>query len=93
MRDNLGHDRIHAVGHVLREPRWEIDCLRGEGFEGQGVAVEEIGDDSEVAARGEAVGHQLGVLVDAEDVAEDDDGFLGRGVGGARDVGGDCGMF
>jgi hypothetical protein len=70
-----------------------MNSLRSVIFEGRGIAVEEIRDESEITACGETVGHQLGVLEDTEDVAEDDDDFVGWVVCGAGEVGVNCGYF
>lgn len=85
--NNLLDNGIHGIRRVLWEPSGEIYFLVIEIVSGQGVAVQEIRDDGQKSTCGEAVGHQLGILVDAEDVAKDDDGLFGRVVGGACEVG------
>lgn len=72
------------------EPCGDIHILLIEIVSGQGIAVQQIRDDGEQAARGEVVGYQLDVLVDAEDVAEDDDCLFGRVVGGTGEVDVNC---
>lgn len=75
--DDLLDDRIHGIWQVLREPGRKIEFPVIELVSGEGITVQDIRDDSEESTRGEAVSNQLGVLVDAEDVAEDDDGLFG----------------
>lgn len=75
---------------MLRKPTGNIDSPVVEIVEGQGVTVQDIRDDGEESAQGEAVRDELDVLVDAEDVAEDDDGFFGRVGGGPCEIGVNC---
>jgi hypothetical protein len=88
--DDLVDDRIHDFWQVLREPTGNIDPSVVEIVEGQGITVQDIRDDGEESAQGEAVRDELDVLVDAEDVAEDDDGSFGRVGGGPCEVGVNC---
>jgi hypothetical protein len=88
--NDLRDDGIHGIRRVSLEPSWDINILVIEIVSGQGIAVEQIRDYSEQAARGEVVGDQLAVLVDAEDVAEDDDCLFGRVVGGTGEVDVNC---
>lgn len=56
---------VLAVG-ALAEPLHDVEA--GRTLEREGVAVEDVNDDSIVAVSGELVGHKLAVLPDAEDV-------------------------
>lgn len=58
---------VLAVG-ALGQPLHEVEV--GGAVEGEGVLVEEVGDDGVVAVGGELVGHQLAVLPDADDVRQ-----------------------
>lgn len=88
--NDLRDDGIHGIRRVSLEPGGDIYILVIEIIGGQGVAVEQIRDDGEQAARGEVVGDQLDVLVDTEDVAEDDDCLFGRVAGGTGEVDVNC---
>jgi hypothetical protein len=90
-------NRVDLVGQValalraaLLQPGHDVEVLGA--VELDGVALEEIGHDDEVAVGGELVGDELGVdELMADHVGEDDDGgggVLGLGEG---DVGGDLG--
>lgn len=73
---------VLAVGALLDPGH---DVLAAEAAEGDGVAVEEVRHEGQVAVGGELVGDQLGVLPDAEHVGQVEDGgvlvrlALGRG--------------
>jgi len=95
VRQRLLDDRVDLVGQValalraaLLQPSHDVEVLGA--VELDGVALEEIGHDDEVAVGGELVGDELGVdELMADHVGEDDDGgggVLGLGV---RNVGGD----
>ena len=97
VRQSLLDNRVDLVGKValalratLLQPSHDVEILGA--VELDGVALEEIGHDDEVAVGGELVGDELGVdELMADHVGEDDDGdggVLGLGVG---DVGGDLG--
>lgn len=76
---------------MVREPSGEIGLAGLHGLDGDGIALEEIGQDTKVAVGGELIGQELGVDVDTEDVTQDDDGFLGGLVVlGVDQVGVDC---
>ena len=52
-----------------------------------GIALEQVGDDSQVAIVGELIGEKLAVVVDTEDIGEEDNGLLrGLVVLGVDDV-------
>lgn len=63
---------------VVGDPRGQVGLSRLHIGELDGVAAEEVRDHGEVAIVGELVGEELGVDVDSEDVAENDNGLLGR---------------
>lgn len=67
--DSLLGVRVVAVG-ALCEPLHDIRRWRV----GELVAVEDIDDDGVIAVLGELVGHKLGVLPDAEDVGDVEQG-------------------
>jgi hypothetical protein len=56
----------------------------GEGLvEFEGIASVYVGDEDEVALGGKAVGEELVILPDAEDVGNEEDGLVGvQGAGG-----------
>lgn len=84
--DGLLGVRVVAAAAV-RQPLAEVEALGP--VEQHGVAVEEVDDDGQVAARGEAVGHELAVLPDANDVGQVQDAHVraGRLLGRRGDVG------
>ena len=99
VRQSLLDNRVDLVGKValalratLLQPGHDVKVLGAVKLDG--VALEEIGHDDEVAVGGELVGDELGVdELMADHVGEDDDGdggVLGLGVG---DVGGDLGVW
>ena len=88
------HDGVHGLLGVgvlsvgaLSQPLEEVQAV-GLGH-GEWVAVEDVHDDGVVAVCGELVGHQLGVLPDAEDVGnvEERDAVVLVGARGLGDVG------
>lgn len=89
LEDLLG-DRIHRIWRVLWKPSLEIDFIAVVIVDIQGITLQDIRDDGEESTRGEAVRDELDVLVDAEDVAEDEDGFFGRVGGGPCEVDVNC---
>lgn len=62
---------------MVGDPSGEVGLSRLHIGELDGVAAEEVRDHGEVAIIGVFVGEELGVDVDSEDVAEDDNGLLG----------------
>lgn len=70
-------DGVDMGGLVVLEPGREVGLAVLEVVELDGVALEEVGDDGQVALGGEVVGDELAVGVDADDVGQDDDGLLG----------------
>lgn len=70
-------DRVDMGGLVLREPSLKVDLAGLEVLDLDRIALEEIRDDSQVALGGELVRDELAVGVDAEDIAQDEDGLLG----------------
>lgn len=88
--NDLLDDRIHSIWQMSLEPAGKIHILVVEVFNGHCITVQQVRDDSEESTRGEVVSDQLDVLVDAEDVAKDDDRVFGRVIGGARKVGINC---
>lgn len=76
---------------MVRDPRGKVGLSGLHVAELDGVAAEQVRDDGQVTVGGELVGEELGVDIDAEDVAQDDDGLLGGLVVlGVGDVGVDC---
>lgn len=73
----MGAVAVGALGQPLHDVLW-----RGVG---EGVAVKDIDDDGVVAVGGELVRHELGVLPDAEDVLDVEQGdtivLLALGLG------------
>lgn len=84
--DVLGSVGVFAVG-ALVEPVEDVEVLGAVQL--QLVAVEQIGDQSNVAVVGEGIGHQLAVLPDAQDIGqvEDSDVLVGLALGGRGQVG------
>jgi hypothetical protein len=70
--EDNGVDGLLGVGVValgaLGQPGHEVEALGA--VQGNGVAVEDINDQGEVAISGKLVGHQLAVLPDADDVGD-----------------------
>jgi hypothetical protein len=92
--DGLNDDGVDVLGGVgvvaggaLGEPAHEVEVVRA--VEGQGVTVEGVDDQGQVAVGGELVGHQLAVLPDGDDVRDVEDGSILVRLGrvGSRDVG------
>ena len=84
--DVLGSVGVFAVG-ALVEPVEDVEALGAVQL--QLVAVEKIGDQSNVAVVGEGIGHQLAVLPDAQDIGqvEDSNVLVGLTLGGRGQVG------
>lgn len=92
--DGLDDDGVNSLLGVrvvaaaaVRDPLAQLEALGA--VERDGVAVEEVDDDGQVAALGKGVGHELAVLPDANDVGQvqDADVLAGRLVGRRGDVG------
>jgi hypothetical protein len=82
---NNGVDNRGLVG---RKPCGKIGLSALHVAELDWVAVEKIGDDSQVSVLGIFVGKELGVDVDTEDVAQNNDGLFWALVAfGVDDVG------
>lgn len=78
MLDGSLNNGVNNGRLVVGDPRRQVGLSRLHIGELDGVAAEEVRDHGEVAIVGELVGEELGVDVDAEDVAENDNGLLGR---------------
>jgi hypothetical protein len=70
-------NRVDVGGLVLREPGGKISLAGFHVTELDSVLLEEIGNDSEVSIASKFVGKQLGVNIDTENVAQNEDGLLG----------------
>lgn len=68
---------LDARGLVVGDPLGEVNLAGLHVADVDGVAAEEVGQDSQVAIVGELVGEQLAVDEEAEDVGEDNDGLFG----------------
>ena len=89
--DGRGHDRIHTLGLVVGEPRREVDLASVHGLGADLVAMEQVGEDGQVAIVGELINQELVVDEDAEDIGEEDNSLLGLLVIlRVGDVGLDC---
>lgn len=84
---------VDTTGLVVGEPLGEVDLAGLHVADLDGVAVEEVGDDGQVAIVGVLVSKELAVDEETEDVGKDDDS-LARVlvVLGVSDVGVDCKM-
>ena len=84
--DVLGRMRVLAVGPMLH-PSHDVEI--GRPVHIQGVAVEEIDHECCVACRREAVGHELAVLPDADDIGHEEHAAVAarRGFGCFGQVG------
>ncbi len=72
--------RVLAVGPLL-EPLHEVESLRA--VEGDGIAIEYVEEQGQIAVGGELVRNELAVLPDADDVRDQQDAdALVRLVGG-----------
>lgn len=67
---------VDTTGLVVGEPLREVDLAGLHVADLDGVAVEEVGDDGQVAIVGVLVGKEFAVDEETEDVGEDDDGFI-----------------
>lgn len=78
----MGVVSIAALGH----PAHEVEVVGA--VKRERVAVEDVENQGEVALGGQLVGHELGVLPDADDVGEEKEGLSGL-LGASRlgDVG------
>jgi len=82
---------VDTTGLVVGNPLGEVDLAGFHVANLDGVAVEEVGDDGQVAIVGELVSKELAVDEETVDVGEDDDGLVGvLVVFGVGDVGVDC---
>ncbi len=86
--DAVHHDRVNsslgmrvlAVGALL-EPLHEIEFLRA--VEGDGIAIEHVEEQGQIAIGGKLIGDELAVLPNANDVRDEQDAdALVRLVGG-----------
>lgn len=75
--DGSLNNGVNSGRLVVGDPGREIGLSRLHIGELDGVAAEEVRDHGEVTIIGVFVGEELGVDVDSEDVAEDDNGLLG----------------
>lgn len=67
----------------MLDPVQEVEILRAP-WVGEGILVEQVGNQSVVPIGGELVGHQVGVLRDAHHIRDEQDGLArlgGRGLG------------
>lgn len=88
MLDGSLDNGVHDLSLVLWEPGGEIDLARLQGAEVDLVAVEQVGHDNQVSVRGELVGEELPVDIEAEDIGQKHDSlFGGLVVLGVDDVG------
>ena len=85
--DGLLDDGVDVGGLVVGQPGGQIGLAGLHGGDGDLVALEQVGDDSQVAIGGELVGEELGVGENAEDVGQEEDGLVGALVLGVGDVG------
>jgi len=58
-----------VAGSALGQPAHKVKAVT-DGVEGEGVAVEDVDDEGDVAVGGELIGHQLAVLPDANDIGD-----------------------
>lgn len=76
---------------MVRNPIGQADLASLHIADLNGITVEQVRENCQVAIVGVLVGEQLAVDEEAEDVGKDDDGFLGGLVVlRAGDVGVDC---
>jgi hypothetical protein len=76
--DALLHNGVDLDSRVLGEPVGDVGLAGVHIRRVDGVTVEQVGDDSQVAIVGELVGDELGICEgQAEDVGDEDDGLLG----------------
>jgi hypothetical protein len=70
-------NRVDVRDLVLRKPGGKISLAGFHIAELDSVLLEEIGTDGEVSIASEFVRKQLGVNIDTENVAQNEDGLLG----------------
>lgn len=76
--DALLHNGVDLNRRVLGEPVGKVGLAGVHVGGADGVAVEQVRDDSQVAIVGKLIGDELGVgELEAEDVGDEDDGLLG----------------
>ena len=86
-------DGVDVVRLVIGEPGGEVGLSRFHVTELDSVSPEKVGDDTSVSIGGELVGEELGVDIDTEDIAQEDDNLLGALVLGVDNIGFDCKML
>jgi len=74
--DRALNNGVDTTGLVVGEPLGEVDLAGLHVADLDGVAVEEVGEDGQVAIVGELVGKELAVDEETEDIGEDDDGLV-----------------
>lgn len=82
---------VDVGGLVVREPSANVELagLHGDGVDG--VAAEQVGEDTQVSVVGELIGEELSIVEETEDVAQEEDSLLGGPVVlGVDNVGVDC---
>lgn len=73
---------------MLGKPRGKIGLSGLHRLDADLVTLEQVWDEGEIAIVGVLVGEELGIGVEAEDIAQEDDGLLGvLVVLGRHDVG------
>lgn len=89
LANNVFDDGLDMLGQMVLEPVHDLEALGP--IQRDGVSLEQVGHDDEVAMLGELVGQKLGVdeLV-ADHVGEDQDGMLRQLVAGVREVCRNC---
>ena len=75
---------------VVGEPGGEVGFSRFHVADFDGVSLEKVGDNTSVSIGGELVSEELGVDIDTEDIAQEDDNLLGARVLRVDNVGVDC---
>lgn len=68
---------VDTTGLVVGDPFGKVDLAGLHVTDLNGVAMEEVGDDGQVAIIGVLIGKKLAVDEETEDVGEDDDGLVG----------------
>lgn len=76
--DALLHNGVDLSSRVLGEPVGKVGLAGVHVGGANGVAIEEVRDDSQVAIVGKLIGDELGIRESkTEDVGDEDDGLLG----------------
>lgn len=86
-------DGVDVARLVVGEPGGEVGFSRFHVAELDGVSLEKIGNDTSVSIGGELVSEELGVDIDTEDIAQEDNNLLGALILGVDNVGVDCEML